>query len=81
MGFFSRLFGGGSKETGSGKGSSKETLHCPNCNSALSVKRNRIGSGADAGMMGTFGVEQVRLQCPKCRGVMDVSLGVGKDYE
>ncbi|MFO0872118.1 MAG: hypothetical protein U0935_24590 [Pirellulales bacterium] len=59
----------------------KEPLLCPNCNSALSVKRDRVGTGADAGMMAAFGIEQVRLRCPKCRSVMDVSLPPGNEYE
>ena len=76
--FFRRLFGGGEKQSSSktissGAGGGSGGLRCPQCNAALDRVRDRFGKAEHEPVMDFLGISQVRLRCPKCRGVMDVT--------
>jgi hypothetical protein len=50
-----------------------ETLGCPICAPPLS-ESNQIGAGDDAAVMANLGVMQVKLRCPGCSTVFDVTI-------
>lgn len=48
-------------------------IKCPCCHVDVSVAKDRIGVAGEAAIMAAFGIQQVRLRCPRCRTIFDVT--------
>ncbi len=51
---------------------SESSTQCPSCDVSVSMTIDRIGVTGEAASRTAFGVEQVRLRCPRCRTVFGV---------
>lgn len=49
------------------------TIRCPKCNTKLDRERDRHGKAEHHEVMGVMGIPHVRIKCPKCGAVMDVT--------
>jgi len=57
----------------------KEPPKCPNCATLLS-RKDQIGAGEGASTMDMLGVKVVKIRCPKCKSVSDVTLPFGFNW-
>jgi uncharacterized protein with PIN domain len=58
----------------------KKALKCPTCNTSLSEK-DQIGAGDNAAVMANLGVMEVKIRCPGCRTVFDVTIPRGYEWK
>lgn len=84
MSLFKRLFGGKKKglrvENVLESFQSTEAPRCSACKTTLS-EEHQIGAGDDAAVMANLGIMQVKLRCPKCKTVSNVTLPFGYEWK
>lgn len=58
---------------------SRAVLECPSCKTSLS-EEHQIGAGEGADVMANLGIMVVKLRCPGCHTVLDVTLPSGYEW-
>jgi HEAT repeat protein len=65
------------------KENSQGSLNCPECSTTLRSREHYVGEGDDAAVMAYRGLKQIKLKCPKCKNIWNVShpVGIEKDSQ